>query len=131
MTQKNNNLLNYLLVFALILLPLQNGMETVTEFASEPVEVKQVCHEMAKSGSDHSQHQAGQVDLQQHANSSCCDKDSNCQQQCADCLHCPAVSVIPNNVSKQQTQGLQYLYSVASHFPGTTSATLQFRPPRV
>ena len=131
MTQKNNNWLNNLLVLALMLLPFQNGMAAVNSIASEPAKVKQVCHEMAKSGSDHSQHQAGQVDLQQHANSSCCDKDSNCQQQCADCLHCPAVSVIPNNVSKQQTQGLQYLYSVVSSFPDTASATLQFRPPRV
>ena len=131
MTQKNNNWLNNLLVLALMLLPFQNGMAAVNSIASAPAEVKQVCHEMAESASGHSQHQAGQVDMQQHANSSCCDKDSNCQQQCADCLHCPAVSVIPNNVSKQQTQGLQYLYSVVSHFPDTASATLQFRPPRV
>lgn len=130
MTQKNNNWLYNLLVIALILLPFQNGMAAVNSIASAPAEVKQVCHEMAESGSDHSQHQAEQVNLQQHA-SSCCDKDMSCQQQCADCLHCPAVSVIPNNMFKQQTQGLQYLYSVVSHFPDTASATLQFRPPRV
>jgi predicted aldo/keto reductase-like oxidoreductase len=128
MTQKNNNLLNYLLVFALMVLPLQSGMAAVTAFASEPVEVKQVCHEMAKSTSSHGQHQVEKMDKQQHANG-CCDKDMNCQQ-CADCLHCPTVSIIPNDMYKPQSQGLQYLYTVISHFPDTALASLQFRPPR-
>ena len=129
MAQKNNNWLNYLLVFALMLLPLQNGLAAVSSIASAPTEVKQVCHEMANSVVDHSQHQAGQMDMQQHA-AGCCEKDMNCQQQCADCLHCPTVSVIPNDMHNQQSQRLQYLYAVINTFPDTALASLQFRPPR-
>ena len=76
----NNNWIYNLLVIALILLPFQNGMAAVNSIASAPAEVKQVCHEMAESGSDHSQHQAEQVNLQQHA-SSCCDKDMSCHAE--------------------------------------------------
>lgn len=128
MTHTNNNWLNYLLVFALILLPLQNGVAAVGSVASTPAETKQVCHEMM----DHSQHHANageQMDIQ--PSGSCCDKNMNCQQQCADCTHCPVVSVIPNSVDKYHDQGLQYLYTVVSHFPDTASPSLQFRPPRV
>lgn len=128
MTQKNNNWLNYLLVFALVLLPLQNGFAAVNSITSAPAEVKQVCHEMANS--DHSQHQAEQMDMQQHS-AGCCDKDMNCQQQCADCLHCPSISVILNDFDKPANLQLQYLYTESIHFPDATLASLQFRPPRV
>ena len=130
MTQKNNNWLNYLLVFALMLLPLQNGWAAVNSIASAPAEVKSVCHEMAKTGSDHSQHQSQQMDMQQHS-AGCCDKDMNCQQQCADCLHCPSVSVILNYFQKLANSGFQDLYIESIQFPNTTLASLQFRPPRV
>lgn len=109
-------------------LPLQNGMAAVNSIASAPVEVKKVCHEM--SGSEHSHHQAEKMDKQQHA-SGCCDKDMNCQQQCADCLHCPSILVILNEIDKPVTQGLRSLYIESIHFPDTTLASLQFRPPRV
>jgi hypothetical protein len=127
MAHKNNNWLNYLLVFALMLLPLQNGMAAMNSLASAPAEVKQVCHEMM----DHSQHYtAGKMDMQKHTKG-CCDKNMNCQQQCADCLHCPAVSVIPSTFNNPDTQGLHYLYSVVSNFPDTAPPSAQLRPPRV
>ena len=113
-----------------MLLPLQNGIAAVKSIASEPAEVKRVCHEIAKTGSGHSQHQDQQMDMQQHS-AGCCDKDMNCQQQCADCLHCPSVTVILNSFYKPASQGLQYLYTEYIQFPDTTPTSLQFRPPRV
>jgi hypothetical protein len=128
MTHKNNNWINYLLVFALMLLPLQNGMAAVNSFASAPAEVKKMCHEMA----EHSQHHANtaeKMDMQQHTNA-CCDKNTNCQQQCADCLHCPAGSAAINNSSLNHAQGIEHLFSSLMIFPETVFPSSQLKPPR-
>lgn len=123
MTQKNNNWLNYLLVFALMLLPLQNGMAAAKTIASAPAAVKRVCHEMGQQS--HSQH----ADMQKHKGT-CCDKDMNCQQQCTDCFHCPSVSVILNNIDKPAIPGFQYLHAENIDLPDYSLTSSQFRPPR-
>lgn len=133
MIHKNNNWLHYLLVFALVLLPLQNGMAAASSIASTPAQVKQVCHEMMGNGSDHGHHQSqagNKMEMQQgHANG-CCDKDMNCQQTCSDCAHAPAVSIIPHDVYKFHEQRVQDLYPAIKRFPDNTLTSLQFRPPR-
>lgn len=98
----------------------------MSSVASAPAEGKQVCHETG----EHHQQSTQQVDTQQHT-AGCSDKDTNCQQQCTDCVHCPAVSVIPNDVYKSHVQGLQYLYTAIKHFSDIEPHSLQFRPPRV
>ena len=129
MTHKNNNWLHYLLVFALILLPMQNGMAAMSSIASPPVAEKQVCHEMM----EHSQHLAdagNKMYMQQGHSMNCCDNDMKCHQQCSHCAHCPAVSVILHDVYKLHAQSAQDLYSITNQLPDTVLTSAQFRPPR-
>ena len=109
-----------------MLLPLPNGLAAANSIASAPVEAKQVCHEMGNQ----IQHSAAQMDMQQHAKG-CCDKDTNCQQQCADCLHCPAGSATLNSSFSDHVQGIEQLYSSLTIFPDTLLLSSHLRPPRV
>lgn len=129
MTRKNNNWLNYLLVFALMLLPLQNGMAAMDAVVGAPSEAKQVCQQIK----DHANHQADvsvEMDMQKH-DGNCCDQDKTCQQQCTDCAHCPVVSAALNNFPAMDSHRLEYLYSAVRHLHDSSLFSLQFRPPRV
>lgn len=126
MTYQSNNWLHYILVFALMLLPLQNGWAAVSSVPSTPVEIKQVCHEMG----EHHQPSAQQMDMQQHT-VGCCDKDMNCQQQCADCLHCPGGVAALTYYNSYNHQAIEQLVSIQSIYPDTLPPSSHIRPPRI
>ena len=128
MAKQRHNWLSYIIVCAIMLIPLQNGMAAMSAVVDTSSVSKQVFQQM-----DHANHQADasvQVELQKH-DGSCCEQDKICQQQCADCTYCPVVSAVLNNIPSRHIQSLSHLYSAVSILPDTTSISPQFRPPRV
>ncbi|MGD8526678.1 MAG: hypothetical protein PVJ63_10545 [Thioalkalispiraceae bacterium] len=106
-----------------MLLPFQNGMAAFDSL-NVPAEAKQVCpHMVEQAGSEHQQMQA-------QVGKNCCDKDSHCQQQCNDCVHCPATTAMLNSLASASDRDPALLHGVTLPFPDSSFPSLQLRPPQ-